>query len=143
MTETKIAQPAMEAQAVVAENHKLRSRLTKRVETNPLIGASEIMRAVAHLIEEVGQSDVTVLLEGESGTGKEIAARLIHTPSQRRDKPFVSVNCAAFTGQLLEAELFGHIKDAFTGATAQKPGRFQMADGGTLFLDEIGDWSAK
>jgi transcriptional regulator with PAS, ATPase and Fis domain len=86
---------------------------------------------------------VTVLIEGESGTGKEIAARLVHTHSQRRDKPFISVNCAAFAEQLLEAELFGHAKGAFTGATAQKPGRFQLADGGTLFLDEIGDLSPK
>ena len=101
------------------------------------------MRAVVRLIEEVAQSDVTVLIEGESGTGKEIAARLIHTHSQRREKPFISVNCAAFAEQLLEAELFGHVKGAFTGATAQKPGRFQLADGGTLFLDEIGDLSPK
>ncbi len=138
-----LVQKALEHQAVVVENHELRSRLQKRVEPNPLVGESEVMRAVSRLIEEVGRSDVTVLIEGESGTGKEIAARLIHTHSQRRDKPFVSVNCAAFAEQLLEAELFGHMKGAFTGATAQKPGRFQLADGGTLFLDEIGDLSAK
>ena len=110
---------------------------------NPLVGESEAMRAVSRLIEEVAQSDITVLIEGESGTGKEIAARLIHTHSQRHDRPFISVNCAAFAEQLLEAELFGHMKGAFTGAAAQKPGRFQLADGGTLFLDEIGDLSAK
>jgi transcriptional regulator with PAS, ATPase and Fis domain len=91
----------------------------------------------------VAQSDVTVLIEGESGTGKEIAARLIHTHSERHEKSFISVNCAAFAEQLLEAELFGHVKGAFTGATTRKPGRFQLADGGTLFLDEIGDLSAK
>ena len=136
-------QKALEYQAVVVENNELRSRLQKRSEPNPLIGESEIMRTVARLIEEVAQSDVTVLIEGESGTGKEIAARLIHTHSQRRDKPFISVNCAAFAEQLLEAELFGHVKGAFTGAAAQKPGRFQLADGGTLFLDEIGDLSPK
>jgi transcriptional regulator with GAF, ATPase, and Fis domain len=95
------------------------------------------------LIEEVAQSDVTVLIEGESGTGKEIAARLIHTHSQRRDKPFISVNCAAFAEPLLEAELFGHVKGAFTGALGEKKGRFQLADGGILFLDEIGDLSPK
>ena len=134
---------ALEYQAVVAENHELRSRLQKRTEPNPLIGESEIMRNISRLIDEVAQSDVTVLIEGESGTGKEIAARLIHTHSQRRDKPFISVNCAAFAEQLLEAELFGHVKGAFTGATAHKPGRFQLADGGTLFLDEIGDLSPK
>ena len=138
-----LVQKALEYQAVVAENHELRSRLQKKSEPNPLIGESEIMRGVVRLIEEVAQSDVTVLIEGESGTGKEIAARLIHTHSRRRDKPFISVNCAAFAEQLLEAELFGHMKGAFTGATAQKPGRFQLADGGTLFLDEIGDLSPK
>ena len=136
-------QKALEYQAVVVENHELRSRLQQREEPNPLIGESESMQAVSRLIGEVAQSDVTVLIEGESGTGKEIAARLIHTQSPRKDKPFISVNCAAFAEQLLEAELFGHMKGAFTGATAQKPGRFQLADGGTLFLDEIGDLSPK
>ncbi len=136
-------QKALEYQAVVAENNELRSRLQKQSEPNPLIGESESMLTVVRLIREVAQSDVTVLIEGESGTGKEIAARLIHTHSQRRDKPFISVNCAAFAEQLLEAELFGHVKGAFTGAAAQKQGRFQLADGGTLFLDEIGDLSAK
>lgn len=114
-----------------------------RIESNPFVGESEKTRAVLRLIEEVGQSDVTVLIGGESGTGKEIAARLIHTHSQRRDKPFISVNCAALAEQLLEAELFGHVKGAFTGAIAHKQGRFQLADGGTLFLDEIGDLSPK
>jgi transcriptional regulator with PAS, ATPase and Fis domain len=86
---------------------------------------------------------VTVLIEGESGTGKEIVARSVHAQSARRDRPFISVNCAALAEQLLEAELFGHVKGAFTGAIANKPGRFQLADGGTLFLDEIGDLSPK
>jgi DNA-binding NtrC family response regulator len=138
-----LVQKALEHQAVVVENHELRSRLQKRIAPTPLVGESEPMRAVARLIDEVAQSDVTVLIEGESGTGKEIVARLIHTHSERRDKPFISVNCAAFAEQLLEAELFGHVKGAFTGATTQKPGRFQLADGGTLFLDEIGDLSPK
>jgi len=113
------------------------------VETGLLAGDCEAMRAVARLIEEVANSDVTVLIEGESGTGKEIVARSIHAQSARRDRPFVSVNCAALAEQLLEAELFGHVKGAFTGAVASKPGRFQLADGGTLFLDEIGDLSPK
>jgi DNA-binding NtrC family response regulator len=138
-----LVQKALEHQAVVVENHELRSRLQKHSAPTPLIGESEGMRAISRLLEEVAQSDVTVLIEGESGTGKEIAARLIHTHSQRDEKPFISVNCAAFAEQLLEAELFGHVKGAFTGATAQKPGRFQLADGGTLFLDEIGDLSPK
>ncbi len=138
-----LVQKALEFQAVKVENHELRSRLQKRAEPNLLVGGSEAMRTVIRLIEEVAQSDVTILIEGESGTGKEIAARLIHGQSRRRDQPFISVNCAAFAEQLLEAELFGHVKGAFTGAAAQKPGRFQLADGGTLFLDEIGDLSAK
>jgi DNA-binding NtrC family response regulator len=138
-----LVQKALEFQAVVAENNELRLRLQTRAETGLLVGGSESMRAVARLIEEVANSDVTVLLEGESGTGKEIVARSIHAQSARRDRPFISVNCAALAEQLLEAELFGHVKGAFTGAVANKPGRFQLADGGTLFLDEIGDLSPK
>jgi transcriptional regulator with PAS, ATPase and Fis domain len=138
-----LVEKALEFQAVVAENNELRLRLQTRSEPNLLVGESEPMRGVARLIEEVANSDVTVLIEGESGTGKEIVARSIHVHSARRDKPFISVNCAALAEQLLEAELFGHVKGAFTGAVANKPGRFQLADGGTLFLDEIGDLSPK
>src|SRR5581483_5176374 len=83
---------------------------------------------------EVAASDVTVLIEGESGTGKELVARSLHLKSSRHDRPFISVNCAALQEQLLEAELFGHARGAFTGAIANKPGRFQLANGGTLFL---------
>ena len=138
-----LVQKALEFQAVVAENNDLRLRLQTGAEPNLLVGESEPMRAVARLIQEVAGSDVTVLIEGESGTGKEIVARSIHVQSRRRDRPFISVNCAALAEQLLEAELFGHVKGAFTGAVANKPGRFQLADGGTLFLDEIGDLSPK
>jgi DNA-binding NtrC family response regulator len=138
-----LVQKALEFQAVVAENHELRTRLQTRAEPNLLLGDSESMRAIGRLVEEVANSDVTVLIEGESGTGKEIVARSIHALGSRRDKPFISVNCAALAEQLLEAELFGHVKGAFTGAVANKPGRFQLADGGTLFLDEIGDLSPK
>jgi len=134
---------ALEFQAVVAENTELRLRLQKRAEPSALVGASETMRAIGRLIDEVASSDVTVLIEGESGTGKEIVARSIHVKGARRDEPFISVNCAALPEQLLETELFGHVKGAFTGAVNNKPGRFQLADGGTLFLDEIGDLSAK
>ncbi len=134
---------ALEFQAVVAENNELRLRLQKRSEPSLLVGASEALRKVTQLADEVARSDVTVLIEGESGTGKEIVARSIHLKSARADNPFISVNCAALPEQLLEAELFGHVKGAFTGAVADKPGRFQLADGGTLFLDEIGDLSAK
>jgi DNA-binding NtrC family response regulator len=138
-----LVQKALEFQAVVAENNELRLRLQTRAEPGWLVGDSEAMRAVARLAEEVAHSDVTVLIEGESGTGKEIVARSIHQHSARRDRPFISVNCAALAEQLLEAELFGHVKGAFTGAIANKPGRFQLADGGTLFLDEIGDLAPK
>lgn len=138
-----VTQKALEFQALVAENKELRLRLEGRGEGGLLVGESEPMRAVARLVEEVAHSDVTVLIEGESGTGKEIVARSIHARSARREKPFVSVNCAALAESLLEAELFGHAKGAFTGAIANKPGRFQLADGGTLFLDEIGDLSPK
>lgn len=138
-----LVQKAIEFQVVVAENNELRSRLRKRTQPGMLVGQSEGMRNVSRLIEEVANSEVTVLIEGESGTGKEIVARAIHAQSDRSDKAFISVNCAALAEQLLEAELFGHVKGAFTGAVATKPGRFQLADGGTLFLDEIGDLSPK
>ncbi|HEY5911932.1 MAG TPA: sigma-54 dependent transcriptional regulator [Verrucomicrobiae bacterium] len=138
-----LVQKALEFQAVVAENNELRLRLQTQTEPSLLVGNSEPMRAVARLCSEVAASEVTVLLEGESGTGKELVARSIHLQSARRERPFISVNCAALAEQLLEAELFGHVKGAFTGAVATKPGRFQLADGGTLFLDEIGDLSPK
>ncbi len=138
-----LVEKALEFQAVVAENHQLRLRLQTRAEPSLLVGESEAMLAINRLVTEIANSDVTVLIEGESGTGKEIVARSIHLLSERRDRPFISVNCAALAEPLLEAELFGHVKGAFTGAIATKPGRFQLADGGTLFLDEIGDLSPK
>jgi len=104
-----------------------------------LIGHSEQMRQVFQLVEQVAETDLTALVRGATGTGKELVARAIHEHSRRRDKPFVAVNCAAFTESLLESELFGHEKGAFTGADRDKPGRFELADGGTLFLDEAGD----
>jgi DNA-binding NtrC family response regulator len=134
---------ALEFQALVAENNELRLRLRKRSEPSLLIGQSEGLNAVRRTLEEVAQSDVTVLIEGESGTGKEIVARSIHQASLRRDRPFITINCAALPEALVEAELFGHVRGAFTGAVANRPGRFQLADGGTLFLDEIGDLPGK
>ena len=134
---------ALEFQALVAENNDLRLRLRKRSEPSALLGNSESIQALTRLIEEVAQSDVTALIEGESGTGKELVARSIHLKSTRCEQAYISVNCAALPEQLLEAELFGHVKGAFTGALATKPGRFQLADGGTLFLDEIGDMPPK
>ncbi len=106
-----------------------------------LVGNSRETRRVRQMIEQVADSDATVLILGESGTGKEVVARNIHYHSSRRKKPFVPINCGAIPGDLLESELFGHEKGAFTGAISARQGRFEMAEGGTLFLDEIGDMS--
>jgi DNA-binding NtrC family response regulator len=138
-----LVEKALEFQALMAENSELKQRLQAAPDPGLLIGDSEAMRKVASLVREVAESDITVLIEGESGTGKEVVARSIHLQSGRKDKAFISVNCAALAEPLLEAELFGHVKGAFTGAIANKPGRFQLADKGTLFLDEIGDLSPK
>lgn len=105
------------------------------------IYASEKMRRIKEIIDQVANTDVTVLIQGESGVGKEVVARSIHLNSQRRDKPFVKVNCAALPAELLESELFGYEKGAFTGAYRRKPGKFELANGGTIFLDEIGEIS--
>lgn len=106
-----------------------------------LIGRSDVMRHLFEMIRLVAPSDATVLLEGESGTGKEMAARTIHDFSSRRDRPFVVIDCGALPETLLESELFGHVRGAFTGAVAAKPGLFEEANGGTIFLDEIADMS--
>lgn len=104
-----------------------------------LIGRSSAMERILRLVENLEQSEATVLLTGESGTGKEILARTIHTHSPRRSGPFVAVNCGALPGELLESELFGHVRGAFTGAVRERAGRFELAAGGTMFLDEVGD----
>ena len=111
--------------------------------TNPLIGSSPRMRIVRALIAKLATNNSTVLLTGESGTGKELAARAIHQMSARREQAFVPVNCGAIPEELLESELFGHVRGAFTGAVNARQGRFQLANGGTLFLDEIGEMSPK
>src|SRR5690349_8421551 len=107
--------------------------------TGVLLGRSEKMREVQDLIARVADTDVTVLVRGESGTGKELVARAIHSSSPRRDKSFVKVNCAALPSELLESELFGFERGAFTGAIQQKPGKFEFANHGTMFLDEISE----
>src|SRR5271154_1505908 len=107
--------------------------------TPDLIGSSSKFRALLNQMDMVARVDSAVLIQGETGTGKEVIARAIHEASPRRNHRFVALNCAAIPSELLESELFGHERGAFTGAWAQTTGRFQMADGGTLFLDEVGD----
>ena len=120
-------------------NLALRQELKSKYKLDNVIGTSKRMQEVFTLVEQVSQSKVTVLLRGESGTGKELIAHAIHYHSPRAEQPFIKLSCAALPETLLESELFGHEKGAFTGAIRAKPGRFELADGGTLFLDEIGD----
>jgi Nif-specific regulatory protein len=130
---------AAEREKIFAEATHLRHELREKYDFNNLVGNSGPMRQIYAHIEQVARSNVTVLLRGESGTGKEMIANAIHFNSLRAKKPLVKVNCAALPETLIEAELFGYEKGAFTGAHRQKKGRFELADGGTLFLDEIGD----
>ncbi|MDX1708741.1 MAG: sigma-54 dependent transcriptional regulator, partial [Desulfobacterales bacterium] len=109
--------------------------------SNAIIGRSERMRAVFDLVDKVADSDSTILITGETGTGKGLVAKAIHQRSNRKNKPFISINCGAIPENLLESELFGHVRGAFTGATVSKSGKFELAHGGTIFLDEIGDMS--
>ncbi|HSB08281.1 MAG TPA: sigma 54-interacting transcriptional regulator [Blastocatellia bacterium] len=131
----------MDRQRLLDENIHLRLELKQRYEFSNIIGNSGPMRQVYEQIAQVAPTNTTVLIRGESGTGKEMIAHAIHYNSPRANKPFVKVACAALPESLIESELFGYEKGAFTGATARKKGRFEMADGGTLFLDEIGELS--
>ena len=124
------------------ENVYLQEEIKTRQTPDHIVGDSPAMREVFVYAEQVAGTDSTVLLTGETGTGKSVIARAIHDSSDRRDKLFVNVNCAALPGELVESELFGHEKGAFTGAIAQRKGRFELADGGTLFLDEVGELTA-
>ncbi len=126
-----------------SENETLKKRVTSLENIDDLIGKSEAIRQVLKQIENVAQSNSSVIITGESGTGKELVARAIHANSPRRYFPMISVHCGALTESLLESELFGHEKGAFTGATFNRKGRFEMADGGTIFLDEIATISPK
>jgi len=138
----RIRQEAMEErQRLIEENKRLQMELESRFRPDNLIGNSSAMREVFKLIAQVAQSESTVVIRGESGTGKELVAQAIHYSSRRADKPFIKVNCAALPETIIESELFGHEKGAFTGAVAQRKGRFELADGGSIFLDEIGDLS--
>jgi two-component system NtrC family response regulator len=128
-----------ERQRLLGENRELREALRERHRVEGIVGDSGRMQEVLSLVRRVAGSDATVLIRGESGTGKELIARAIHHASPRAAGPFVAVNCAALPEGLLESELFGHERGAFTGAAATRKGRFELADGGSLFLDEIGD----
>ncbi len=132
---------ALERRALIQENRALQQRLDDLLRQGAAIGTSSAFRRMMTLVEQVATSSATVLIQGESGTGKELLARTIHERSPRRAGPFVAINCAALPESLLESELFGYEKGAFTGAGARKEGRFELADAGTLFLDEVADLS--
>ena len=134
---------ALERHALAIENKQLKDRLETRTRFDHMVGESEPMQRLYSLVDMVADSDVTVLLMGESGTGKELVARAIHHKSHRAGGPFVTLNCGALPENLFESELFGYEKGAFTGATMNKMGRFELADGGTLLLDEVGELSLK
>jgi DNA-binding NtrC family response regulator len=138
-----IVKRATEHRSLRSENLRLKERLEAASEPTPIVGVSGAIHHVHELIKAVAGTDATVLIKGESGTGKELAARAIHAGSKRRYGPLVVVNCGALAEGLLESELFGHEKGAFTGAMYRHRGKFEMADGGTLFLDEIGTVSPK
>jgi two-component system nitrogen regulation response regulator GlnG len=130
---------ALEAQALTREVSQLRRLTEERFDLGGIVGGSPAMQQIFKAVGKVAGTELTVLLRGESGTGKELIARAVHENSRRRGRPFVPVNCAAIPRELLESELFGHEKGAFTGAVAARKGRFEQADGGTVFLDEVGD----
>ncbi len=132
---------ALDFKSLEQENVSLRQRLGETFDLGNLIGSSQPMQELAETLALVAPSDATVLITGESGTGKELVAGAVHHNSRRKEAPFIKVNCAALHENLLESELFGHEKGAFTGAAEQRKGRFELADQGTLFLDEIGDMS--
>jgi len=137
----KTIKKAAEKQALVFQNRALQERLEELQGAGQIIGGSPAMLRTLELVNQVAASTATVLIQGESGTGKELIANALHHGSPRRDRPFIKVNCAALPETLLESELFGYERGAFTGAVARKEGRFELADGGTLFMDEIGDLS--
>jgi len=142
MEELKIiVAQGLEKRRIQAENVLLKRELKEKYGLESMVGKSKVMREIYSLIEKIAGTDSTVLISGESGTGKEIAARAIHHQSTRRDKSFVSINCGALPENLLESELFGHVKGSFTGAIANKKGMFEIAEKGTLFLDEVGEMS--
>jgi len=136
-----IATHAFEKLALEEENARLRSEIDRLGSRGKIVGESREMNQLFNKIEKVGPSDVTVLVQGESGSGKELVAKEIHKISSRKNRPMITMNCAALPETLIESELFGHEKGAFTGATERRLGKFELADKGTIFLDEIGDMS--
>jgi DNA-binding NtrC family response regulator len=134
-----VVQRALERTRLERENRLLLEQAQRRYGLGKLIGSGPAMRGVFETIQKVAETDLTVMIRGESGTGKELVAQALHNRSSRKNRPFVTVNCAAISRELVESELFGHEKGAFTGADARRQGRFELADGGTIFLDEIGD----
>src|ERR671927_60167 len=132
---------ALRQRELFRENRALRRELDRRYSFSEIIGTSESLQRVFRLVEKVAATNTNILVYGESGTGKELVARAIHHNSPRADRPFVAINCGALPETLLESELFGHTKGAFTGATGARPGLFRSAEGGTVFLDEIGEIS--
>lgn len=135
----KTLEEAIEQSRQSVENRELRRQLAEAPDNRAILGGSPSVQSMLHFIETVAPTEATVLITGESGTGKELVARALHASSLRAAKPFITVNCAALAESLLESELFGHEKGAFTGADKKREGRFMQADGGTLFLDEIGE----
>ena len=137
----KLIDKALERRDLIEQNRALKKQLEDLRAKGQMIGASPSWRRMLTLVEQTADSSATILIQGESGTGKELVARTIHERSARRNGPFIAVNCAALPETLLESELFGYEKGAFTGAAGRKEGRFELAHGGTLFLDEVGDLS--
>jgi DNA-binding NtrC family response regulator len=138
-----VVERALERTRLQRENRLLLEQVKRQFGFEKLIGTGPAMRRIFETLQKVAETDLTVLVRGESGTGKELVAQALHERSQRGNRPFVAVNCAAISRELVESELFGHEKGAFTGADARRQGRFEAADGGTIFLDEIGDMPAE